>query len=355
MKTILQSLSTSSASKQQALHHASRRAFLTILLGIIICAQAQAVNRTWDNGGGDGLWSNPLNWSGNVVPTAADVVLFDATSANSCTVDVNPTIQQLNLTAAYLGTVYLGTQTLKVTQKFSVASAGQLDAGTSLVQLDGTISVNALATVYRLELMGNGEVTFFQDLNVSDDLTITQVATMGNFRKINVSGDVWANDTNGWGTTFNQSAVTVNLVGAADQHIGGTSGLVNFLNIDKSAGNVLLDANLQVDNILSGTAQANMVNAGGLLRLTNTSVGYLGSVEDVELFGNGAITFSQDLNVSDDLTITQVATMGNFKKINVKGDVLANDANGWGTNFNQSAVTVRHWLRLPVWQQERIP
>ena len=35
-----------------------------------------AVN--WDGGGGDLLWSNPLNWSADQLPTAADDVTIDA-------------------------------------------------------------------------------------------------------------------------------------------------------------------------------------------------------------------------------------------------------------------------------------
>ena len=32
---------------------------------------------SWDAGGGDGLWSNPLNWSNDALPTAADEVAID--------------------------------------------------------------------------------------------------------------------------------------------------------------------------------------------------------------------------------------------------------------------------------------
>src|SRR5687767_5959271 len=30
----------------------------------------------WGGGGGDGLWSNPLNWQGNVAPTGGDELQF---------------------------------------------------------------------------------------------------------------------------------------------------------------------------------------------------------------------------------------------------------------------------------------
>src|SRR5437763_12044841 len=33
--------------------------------------------KTWTGFGGDCIWSNPLNWSGNSIPTSADDVLLD--------------------------------------------------------------------------------------------------------------------------------------------------------------------------------------------------------------------------------------------------------------------------------------
>jgi len=36
-----------------------------------------AETKTWTGFGGDAIWSNPLNWSGGSIPTAADNVLLD--------------------------------------------------------------------------------------------------------------------------------------------------------------------------------------------------------------------------------------------------------------------------------------
>lgn len=59
--------------------------------------------RTWDNGGGDNLWSNATNWSDNTKPVAGDEAKFDATSVAHCQIDEAVIIAALTATAAYTG------------------------------------------------------------------------------------------------------------------------------------------------------------------------------------------------------------------------------------------------------------
>jgi hypothetical protein len=49
----------------------------------------------WDGGGGDSLWSNPLNWSGDAVPTASDNVLIDAPASGAIHIDQDESIASL--------------------------------------------------------------------------------------------------------------------------------------------------------------------------------------------------------------------------------------------------------------------
>ena len=58
------------------------RAFLfpkSFLLLLLFLNSGFATIRTWDNGGGDGLWTTAANWTANTLPGSADTVLFDAT------------------------------------------------------------------------------------------------------------------------------------------------------------------------------------------------------------------------------------------------------------------------------------
>lgn len=62
-----------------------------------------AATKTWDGGGGDGLWVTPTNWNDNIVPTNADdVVLDNSNIAGSYTVTLpggaaNVTINKLTI------------------------------------------------------------------------------------------------------------------------------------------------------------------------------------------------------------------------------------------------------------------
>ena len=45
---------------------------LLLLVKIFLCGQIK-----WDGGAGDGQWSNPVNWTGDILPTTSDNVILD--------------------------------------------------------------------------------------------------------------------------------------------------------------------------------------------------------------------------------------------------------------------------------------
>ena len=51
-------------------------AFFAGLIGLFDAPVAAAATATWDGGGGDGLWSNPLNWSGDMLPAPDDDIVI---------------------------------------------------------------------------------------------------------------------------------------------------------------------------------------------------------------------------------------------------------------------------------------
>src|SRR5882724_1154250 len=46
-----------------------------------------ANNITWDGGGATNNWSEAANWSGDTIPGAGDVAIFDGTSTKDATID----------------------------------------------------------------------------------------------------------------------------------------------------------------------------------------------------------------------------------------------------------------------------
>ena len=56
------------------------RTILWLSFAILFSLSGVAFGVSWDNGGGDNLWSNPINWSGNVLPTISDSVSITMTS-----------------------------------------------------------------------------------------------------------------------------------------------------------------------------------------------------------------------------------------------------------------------------------
>ena len=71
----------------------------------------------WDGGGVDNNWSTDENWSTDVEPTATDAVLFDATSTKDAVIDVNASVAEMTIAAAYTGQITMN-ESLTVTGNY---------------------------------------------------------------------------------------------------------------------------------------------------------------------------------------------------------------------------------------------
>ncbi|MCZ7643997.1 MAG: hypothetical protein M5U26_01725 [Planctomycetota bacterium] len=101
---------------------------LAILLGISACAQSAEI--VWSNASADGQWSTPENWSTGTVPTAADDVIFDATSATDCLVSSVQEIGSLTLAAGYTATLTFDGVALTLNGDFQ-QNGGSVDWGSA--------------------------------------------------------------------------------------------------------------------------------------------------------------------------------------------------------------------------------
>ena len=59
--------------------------FWALVVGLGVSQTVHAATRTWTGLGLTNNWSDASNWSGNLVPGAADVATFDATSSKNAT------------------------------------------------------------------------------------------------------------------------------------------------------------------------------------------------------------------------------------------------------------------------------
>src|SRR5215475_13226742 len=86
---------------------------------IFFSPSSSAVNRTWDGGGATNNWSEAANWSGDVVPGAGDIAVFDGTSTKDAVIDAGFTgaVDGFQINAGYTGTI---TQAIT----FSIGNSG---------------------------------------------------------------------------------------------------------------------------------------------------------------------------------------------------------------------------------------
>ncbi|MBD1942561.1 cadherin-like domain-containing protein [Coleofasciculus sp. FACHB-712] len=304
----------------------------------------------WSGGGTTNNWTEAANWllvsgtgsDADGIPDADDVASFDGTSTKNATINGNVSIQNLQVAAAYTGSLSLGSNTLAVSGGLAIANASSFDSGTGTVRFTGNQTVDSTAALYNLEVATpTGSLTLVKDLVVNNDLTITdvnQIVGSGGTFNIKVTGDVITNDAN-----FSNTNSAIQLVGSTDQSISGTGVLVN-LDVAKTGGDVLLTDDLRLrGGTLSGSGL--LKNAGGkvifgepnnFLNDSYTS-NFTGSIDDVELkFHSGSnFILSKDLVVNNDLTITEIGAItgsGGTFNIKVTGDVITNDANFSNTN-----------------------
>lgn len=98
-----------------------------------------AVESTWTDGVGNGLWSEAGNWS-NGVPGNADEAIFDGTSSADCTIDQAVDVKALRIETGYGGTVSQGASVITLGSVGFVQQAGIFTGGDGAITLNGNFS-----------------------------------------------------------------------------------------------------------------------------------------------------------------------------------------------------------------------
>jgi hypothetical protein len=269
------------------------------------CKPRPPITRTWDGGGTTNNWSEGANWTGDTIPTAADLVVFDGTSAKNANIDVDFSTSTLQITAAYSGTISQGASNLTVNGDFT-QSGGTFLGGGGTMSVTSSVTINSgtfTAPVGILDCQGNvsisapaafspngGTVAFtgggpFQNLVVPTTLTLNNVVVnrgdntdvsfvnspstlivagnlslidgrlqMNSVASVNVEGNVTVESTFDGGQMTN-----FRFTGSANQtftNLGGVNPAATW-EINKAAGTVTATTDLGISNrtlnITSGT------------------------------------------------------------------------------------------------------
>jgi hypothetical protein len=219
-------------------------------------ANSSLTRRIWDGGGGATVTaSTAANWDGDILPTANDTVVFNSTSDNNCTWDLNLT----------------------------------LNAWEQLTGYDGT-------------------VTCSYALDVNGDITITGGTLNSNGNNITVAGG-WTNSA-----TYTPGANTVTFDGGVTQSLnsGGTGAGKSFNNLATATNNTHLDLStnqLDVNGSLT-------IAASTTLHANSLSMTVAGAWSNSGTFTPGANTVTFDGTVAGQ---TLNAGASSFYNVNVAG------------------------------------
>jgi len=270
---------------------------LLVVTGLGSVTPALAVAVDWD-GLAAGNWGTATNWSGNVLPGAADDVLIDGGDAQNTTVtlNVNPSINSL---------------TVDTGDALSFNNGTSLTVGAGGISNSGQISLNATSAFTILNIQGgttiggSGEVVFtdstFNRLAVTGGGTITNAAghtlrgagtllansakaatggmpNQGTIRATGVNALIIKPDASNF---TNQGTLRAEGSGGIDLNGGGGG-------VFSNTGTVIVDAGSRID-LVSGavyTQTAGTTLMNGALTTGGTTLNINGGV----LGGNGTIT-----------------------------------------------------------------
>jgi len=285
-------------------------------------AFAGTTNVTWT--GGTGSWSNPADWTPNTVPQNSGPNLYNAAiSTGDVTLDISPTIQQLNLSNGTL----TGTSTTLTTSGLFTWSGGQLGSyGSSQTLIaNGGISISNGVSFSGGTINDNGSATW----------------SSGN---ITAYGNQIAGET----TTFN-NALSQTFTVECDQSYAGYG-----LEYTSTNNDVFNNLGTFTKSTTSGTTDIGVVfNSSGTV---NVQTGTL------SLDGGGTETGSFSLSSGAGLKLTSSTSFSTATSIAGAGSVTfaggastisgtynpsgATTASGGSVTFNSSHVSISNGLNI---------
>lgn len=340
---------------------------------------AAAAVRVWDGGGGTTNWSEPANWSGDVVPSLNDVVTLDGTSTKDMTIDgagpqgANINIGILQISAGYTGTIthapgvnvrltvdfnqsgplstYIGgSGDLDVDQNFHLsggtfaAPTGRLFVGAnfshsvgSFLHNTGTVVFDAFSANIGVPGTGTFHHVTFNALNQNKAITSGgRLVVLGTLTLADGSitaGSIDAQAGVVHQSTFDGGSTTLRILGAAPRAITLTAG-GGVPNLVLDAPNVTITTagagtiNLANVTVLAGTVEQGSVHFGFASQTSFSQSGgsYVcgsGSMTGLFRFSLSGGSFRHG---SGSLGVSDLFTVSNGTFIGGAGDIDVNNA-----------------------------
>lgn len=324
----------------------AKRKFFGVLLIVAVFAivlgwrifGVRGVTYTWDNGGGDGLWSTCTNWTSDTCPGAFDIARFDpGTSDTSSTIDPGfaGSVNGILVEAGFTGTI---TQNRSLTLDsggfemyggtFTGGSANITNAGSIYLENSTLTSTSGTMTVNSIQLAtggvfnhNNGTVKFTPQFiggffaTSSITFNNVEIATQNN------DVDVLASSSPTTAIVLGSLTLTEGNIGD-DLTIDARGAITHNANFDGGTGTILISA---------GAGDINAVSGGAFPGVTLSTARSL-------VMTAGTVTFDSSVTIEDGGTFT-----GSSGTTQISGSLIVSSGSTFdastGTTFVGSTTT----------------
>ncbi len=310
---------------------------------------------SWD-GGGDGTnWSDPINWSGNALPGAADDVTINVVGLITVTHASGNTIIRSLTSAENLvisgGSFQVTNGASTVSASFTIGSGANLTANgpTATFTASGATTIDGA----NLFASAGGQLNLSLATSYAEiPFNVTQFIANGAGSQIDLSGVTSMTGTNGGVNVYAQAGGTVKLPALASTTATGlhfqADGAASVLNLTAltSVNDASLQGSLTLANGGTLTAPVFATYSGGNIVVTNmtASLPTLTNIDRSYLFANanGILTLAGVTSYAEAaFNVTQFSANGANAKIDLPNLTSMTGTNGAVNVYAQTGGTVK--------------
>ncbi len=269
---------------------------------------------TWDGGGTDGTcggvagdgnkWSCTINWSGDALPTSADVATFDSTSTKNANITVAiGTISGIDIKTGYSGTI---------TNQVTSGTAVTLSA--SFAQVTGTFDGGTTATIDdngTFSLTGGTFTSTSGNFQVASTFSISGTPTFthnsGTFTFDASSATLTPSTVTFYKVSFG-SAVTKTIVNSQTMTVANTLTLTDG-SIDQTtrptAGSIAAGGDVTQATTFDGGTSKIVLSGTGTQTFTGGGSATSGNLPDIDINSTGYIALVSIIRTTNDWIYTK--------------------------------------------------